>query len=136
MTAQEVNNVLRKAGSPAQGSGEAMVSAANAAGIKVSFALAVFHNESSYGTQGWGRTNKALGNIRCTQGYSCSGGYRSYRSWELGYKDFFQLINVVYVDQRKLTTVDTIIPIYAPAGDNNKPYLYIQAVQNDMAIWN
>ena len=41
----------------------------------------------------------------------------------------------VYVDQWGLGTVETIIPVYAPSGDNNDVYAYIQNVEQLVATW-
>jgi hypothetical protein len=76
----------------------------------------------------------SLGNIRCTLDYpSCYHGYRKYSSWEAAFLDWYSLIRDVYVTSG-LTTVDQIIPIYAPASENDV-HAYIVAVKQAVDTW-
>jgi hypothetical protein len=83
--------------------------------IDPAYALAFFLHESSFGMTGWGAINRSLGNIRCSAGYRCQGGYRSYLTWQAGFLDWYQLIRNLYIKQWHLMTVAQIIPVYAPA---------------------
>ena len=124
-----INHVLALAHSPARGLGQEIYRDGAKSHIKPSFALAVFHMESSYGLRGVARYTHSIGNIR-----RGNNGYRSYRSWQEGVRDFYHLIKTVYI-AHGLTTVRQIIPIYAPAADHNNPGQYVQMVRRDMALW-
>jgi hypothetical protein len=130
-----IDLVLREYGSPAAGEGHDLYQDGVDAGIDPVFALAFFMHESSFGRKGWGAVNHSLGNIRCTPGYACQGGYRAYATWEEGFRDWYQLIRGVYVDQRGLRTVEQIVPVYAPSGDRNDVAAYIHAVNEAVATW-
>jgi hypothetical protein len=87
-------------------------------------------------------STRNFGNIRCTAGYPCdpTGGYRSYRSWEEGAKDWFSLLYHGYIKggvskRCPCTTVTAIIPVYAPAADNNNEAAYISSVLQDVATY-
>ena len=119
----------------AQGKGQALYDESVHFGIDDAYALAFFQQESSFGLYGWGAVNHSLGNIRCTAGYACGGGYRAYGSWEEGFRDWYQLIRGMYVDQLGLKSVEQIIPVYAPAADQNDESAYINAVESSVALW-
>ncbi len=135
VTASFINRVLARAGSPAQGIGQVMVQEGIKYGIDPVYALAFFHHESSFGLAGVARSTHSIGNIRCTQGYSCdpTGGYRSYSSYTLALDDWYLLIKVYIA--HGLNTVETIIPVYAPNADNNNEAAYIANVNADVALW-
>jgi hypothetical protein len=103
--------------------------------IDPAYALAFFLHESSFGTTGWGAVNRSLGNIRCSAGYRCQGGYRSYPTWQAGFLDWYHLIRDLYIKQWHLTMVAQIIPVYAPASDHNDVNGYIQAVEHAVDTW-
>jgi hypothetical protein len=130
ISAAFINGVLIGAGSPAQGVGQEMYRDGVQFHIRPSFALAIFHMESGYGRMGVAVANHSIGNVRNDNGT----GYRFYATWADSVKDFYQRIKAYYVD-RGATTVSAIIPIYAPASDNNHPNQYIQSVRTDMAAW-
>ncbi len=135
LSAAFVDRVLAFYGSPAQGTGQALYEDSLEFGIDDAYALAFFQHESSFGEAGWGAVNRSLGNIRCTAGYACGGGYRAYGSWEEGFRDWYQLIRTMYVDQLGLTSVTQIIPVYAPSSDHNDESAYINAVESAVATW-
>jgi hypothetical protein len=81
------------------------------------------------------RVTHSLGNIRCSQGYVCINGYRAYGNWVAGYRDWFHLIAVLYIKQWHLTTVEKIIPVYAPPSDGNNVRGYIAAVERAVDDW-
>jgi len=130
-----INQVLVAYQSPAAGLGQALYDDGVAAQIDPVYALAFFMHESSFGRLGWGHANHSLGNIRCSVGYTCQGGYRFYRSWQEGCVDWYRLIRGRYVDQLRLSTVEQIVPVYAPAADHNDVEAYIQAVERAVATW-
>ena len=130
-----INQVLKTYHSPAAGKGLALYEDGVTYGIDPVFALAFFMHESSFGTAGVARVTLSLGNIRCTRGYpSCYKGYRAYSSWEDGFVDWYKLIRNVYIGQWNLRTVDQIIPVYAPASENNVQ-AYIAAVKHAINTW-
>jgi hypothetical protein len=130
-----INRVLLAYHSPAAGLGQALYEDGVAAQIDPVYTLAFFMHESSFGRLGWGHANHSLGNIRCSAGYACQGGYRFYRSWQEGCVDWYRLIRGRYVDQLGLSTVEQIVPVYAPAADHNDVEAYIQAIEKAVATW-
>lgn len=135
VTASFIDRVLARASSPAQGIGTVMVQEGMKYGIDPVYALAFFHHESSFGLAGVARSTHSIGNIRCTEGYSCdpTGGYRSYPSYTVALDDWYALITAYIA--HGLTTVETIIPTYAPTADNNNEAAYIASVNKDVAMW-
>ena len=128
-----VNAVLSQAGSPAQGTGQALYDLSVQSGIDDAYALAVFQHESTYGLYGAGSVNHALGNIDCAGYPTCDGRFRFYSSWEEGYADFYRLLVQEYVS-RGLSTVESITPVYAPSVENDVS-AYIQSVVSSMQAY-
>jgi hypothetical protein len=135
LTAQQIDKILANAGSPAAGTGAVFLADSLQYGIDDAYALAFFHHESSFGTSGAAAQTLSIGNIVCTLGYSCIGRFRAYPSWQAGIDDWFKLIKNVYVGQWGATTVEAIIPHYAPSSDNNDEAGYISAVESDVNAW-
>jgi hypothetical protein len=135
LAASFVNQVLAAAHSPAQGTGQTLYDLSRKSGIDDAYALAFFEQESQFGTTGMARLTHSLGNIRCSAGYQCNNGYRAYNSWVAGEADWYQLIRTLYIDTWHLTTVEQIIPIYAPESDGNDVAGYIAAVEQAVAHW-
>lgn len=135
ISAEQVDKVLCKASSPACGTGYTLYTYGTQHGIDPAFALAVFHHESNYGKEGVATQTRSLGNIRCTDGYTCIGGFRSYPSWQESYTDFYKLIAGPLYVGAGLDTPEKIMPRYAPAADSNNPVAYATAVTADMASW-
>lgn len=134
LSAAKIDAVLSNAGSPAAGTGQTFYNDSVQYGIDDAYALAWFHHESSYGTAGSATQTLNMGNIVCTDGYSCIGRFRAYGSWQAGIDDWYQLIKSVYVGQG-LSTVESIIPHYAPSSDGNNESGYISAVESDVQNW-
>ena len=130
-----INSVLKHYHSPASGAGEAFYEQGMKYGIDPVFALAFFMEESTFGTKGVAKVTHSLGNIRATPGYHSYHGYRSYKSWTEGSEDWYRLIAQLYVKHWGLTTVDQIIPIYAPGRDHNNPTGYIHNVKRAVDRW-
>ncbi|MEO5952932.1 MAG: glucosaminidase domain-containing protein [Chloroflexia bacterium] len=131
----QIEKVLNQYGSPAAGMGQKLYDLGVQYGIDPAYALAFFVHESGAGTQGVARTTKSLGNIRWTEGWDNFSGYRKYASWEQGFEDWYKLITDLYINQWGLKTVDAIIPVYAPSGDNNSPPTYIASVKSMVDDW-
>jgi hypothetical protein len=105
------------------------------------YALSFYRHESSYGTQGVARDSLSIGNLRCVyKGYEdlgpwCAGGYTHFPSWQAGIEAWYRLIRNVYVDSWGCSTVEQIIPHYAPNADNNNEAGYIASVEQSVASW-
>ncbi len=139
ISAAFINQVLASYNSPAAGKGQALYDLGVKYGIDPAFALAFFMHESTFGTAGEARTTLSLGNLRCIPNFACvdqdRGGYASFASWEDGFQAWYELIRNYYVAQRGLTTVDKIIPIYAPTADNNNEAAYIASLKHTINTW-
>jgi hypothetical protein len=141
ISAQQIDNVLAEYGSPAAGSGQAFYDMGVKYGIDPAYALAFFIHESSAGTNpgwaGWkpdGSTTHNVGNIICAGYARCFNRFRDYNSWAEGIEDWYKLIAVEYVEGRGTTTVEQIIPIYAPSFENDVP-AYVNAVTSLVDQW-
>lgn len=128
-----MNAVLARVSSPAEGTGQALYDLSVQYGIDDAFALAVFQHESTYGLYGAGSVNHSLGNIICAGYATCDGRFRFYATWEEGYVDFYRLITREYLP-RGLSTVQTIMPVYAPSSENDVG-LYIRSVVSSMQAY-
>ena len=133
--APTIGRILQSYGSPAVGAADTIYALGVRYGIDPAFCLAFFIHESTAGTAGVARVTKSVGNIRTTPGYRDYQGYRSYDSWEEGIDDWYRLISDLYIDGWRLTTVDAIVPVYAPSSDGNNPDGYIATVKSLVAGW-
>ncbi|MFP4437486.1 MAG: hypothetical protein ACLFVO_09585 [Chloroflexaceae bacterium] len=134
LSAEKVDAILVSYGSPATGSGPAWVTHSERYGIDNAVALAFFIHESSAGTNPrWsgikpdGSTTRNVGNIECAGYHRCFGRWRDYETWDEGIEDWYRLIAFGYIQRRGVTTVEEIIPIYAPVFENDVE-LYIATV--------
>jgi hypothetical protein len=141
ISAEDVEAVLREYNSPAVGTGRAWIALGQQYGIDPAYALAFFIHESSAGTNpGWaglkpgGGSTHNVGNIICAGYPTCYGRFRDYASWDEGIEDWYKLIAREYVQGRGAQTVEQIIPIYAPAFENNVD-AYINAVLGLVDGW-
>jgi hypothetical protein len=140
ISAAFINQVLQAHGSPAAGKGQALYDLGKQYGIDPVFALAFFQHESDFGTAGEATKTLSLGNLRCYTGVTCvdveiGGGYAQYSSWEDGFTAWYALIRNYYVNVRGLTTVDLIIPVYAPTADHNDEAAYIASLKQEISGW-
>jgi hypothetical protein len=135
VSASFIDQVLAAYQSPAAGLGQALYDDGVVVNIDPVYALAFFLHESTLGRFGWARVNHSLGNIRCSAGYACQGGFRCYPSWQAGFADWYRLIRDVYVDQLGLKTVQQIVPVYVPSSDHNDVQAYIQAIEQAVSTW-
>ena len=141
ISADDVEAVLRQYNSPAVGTGSVWIELGQKYGIDPAYALAFFVHESTAGTNpGWaglkpgGESTHNIGNIICA-GYSrCFGRFRDYTSWDEGIDDWYKLIANEYIDGRGAQTIEQIIPIYAPAFENNVD-AYVNAVVSTVDTW-
>lgn len=141
LTAGAIDTILQVYHSPATGTGQVWVSYGQRYGIDPIFALAFFVHESQAGTHpNWaglkpdGSTTHNVGNIICAGYAQCYQRFRDYPSWEEGIHDWYRLIAVEYIQGRGATTVEQIIPIYAPALENDVA-AYIATVKQLVDRW-
>jgi len=148
VSADFINTVLCAASSPACGTGKQLYDAATAKGIDPAIALAFFFHESTFGKYGMARITHSLGNLRCIDGAACinsDGGacqagescYAAFGDWPTGegYAAWAGLIAGPYYAGEGRTTVDAIIPKYAPSGDGNDERAYINSVKAAVQLW-
>lgn len=142
ITVAQIEAVLAEYNSPAQGHGQEIYDLGVKYGINPAICLAFFIHESSAGSNpAWagrkddGSYTHNIGNIICTEGWRCYGRFRDYDNWSQGIDDWYKLIKELYIGEWQRTTVDTIIPKYAPAADNNNEGAYIQAVKQLVQDW-
>ena len=134
ITPAEIDAVLASYGSPAVGTGQAMYDLGIQYGIDPIFCLAFFVHESTAGTQGVATVTKSVGNIRVTAGYADYQGYRRYNTWEEGIEDWYRLIRELYIEGWQLTTVEAIIPVYAPPVENDTNH-YVDIIRQLVTQW-
>jgi hypothetical protein len=135
-----IDRVLSAYGSPAAGTGQSLYDLGVGSGIDPVWALAFFMHEDSFGKTGIGAANHSLGNIRCSAGYTCQDGFRSYATWEESYQDWYGLILNGYVKGSvsracPCITIEQIIPVYAPSSDGNDVQGYIAALLQAARTW-
>jgi hypothetical protein len=131
----QINQVLGDYGSPMAGMGQAIYDLGVKYGIDPAYCLAFFVHESAAGTRGEAVSTHSVGNIRAVAGAPSRDGYRYYDTWQQGAEDWYRLISKLYINGWSLTTVDKIIPVYAPSGDNNDPTAYIDDVEQLVTAW-
>lgn len=129
-----IERVLHIAHSPAAGTGQALYDLGVQYHLDPAVALAFFEEESHFGTLGEARLSRSLGNLRCLPQVTCQDGYAWFASWQAGYRAWYVLIATVYVAQWHLSTVDQIIPVYAPSSENDVA-AYIAAVKTHLDRW-
>lgn len=137
----QIDQILRSYGSPAAGTGEIWYRLGVEYNIDPAYAVAFFIHESSAGTNpNWagrkpdGSTTHNVGNIICAGYPTCYGRFRDYPDWETGIADWYRLIDVEYIRGRGLQTVAEVIPIYAPAFENDVQG-YINVVTSLVDRW-
>lgn len=130
-----INRVLDAYSSPAAGKGQALYDLGVKYGIDPAFALAFFQHESTFGKFGEARSSLSLGNLRCIPDAQCTDNYAWFPTWEAGFEAWYKLIRNLYVAVWGLTTVDQIIPKYAPNADHNNEAGYIAALKRELDVW-
>lgn len=126
ISAARIDEILRLYNSPAVGTGEVWIAEGLQYNINPVYALAFFMHESNLATNpewsGWkqdGSTTHNVGNIICAEYSRCYGRFRDYPDWQTGIHDWYRLIAEEYIDQRGVSTVESIVPIYAPENEND-----------------
>lgn len=129
-----VDRVLSAYHSPAVGLGQALYVDSQHFQLDDAVALAFFLHESSFGSTGVARFTHSLGNLICSGYPTCFQGFRSYPTFQAGAWDWYRLIFYEYLP-RGLSTVQSIIPVYAPASAGNNVNAYIAAVCSAVSAW-
>lgn len=130
-----INQVLTSYGSPAAGTGQTLYDLGRQYGINSDFALAFFGHESTFGRSGEARESLSLGNLRCIPNFECRDGYAWFPDWVSGYRAWYALIRDLYVNTWGLTTIEQIIPRYAPPADENDDSAYITDLKLFLTTW-
>jgi len=133
ISAEQVDQILRAANSPATGAGKSFVKWGRYYNIDPIYALAFFRRESVFGAhkrwvgrRGDGTTTRNIGNIRYFSApsperdpqYGGYNGFRAYSSWDDGIHDWFKLL-AQDSNYAGLSTVERILPRYAPSVEND-----------------
>ena len=126
ISAARIDEILRLYNSPAVGTGQIWIDEGIQTNINPVYALAFFMHESNLATNpewsGWkedGSSTHNVGNIICAEYSRCYGRFRDYKDWQSGIHDWYRLIADEYISQRGLTTIETIVPVYAPESEND-----------------
>lgn len=153
LSADEIDAILKVAGSPAANTGQFWVDACQAEKIDDAYALSMFFVESGYGTApGWagikpdGSLTHNTGNIICTDGYRCYGRFGDYADWKTGITMHHRLLRCyrdaggdgcdgLWTGGQKLTDIRSAINRWAPAEDSNDPSSYANTVERMTAEW-
>ncbi len=135
LTVAQIDAILSRYGSPAAGTGAIWFEMGLRYGIDPVYGLSFFNKENSLATDGaHSATTYNIGNIVCAGYPTCRGRWRAYPSWREGIEDWFRLIKTSYIDRRGLTTVEQIVPVYAPAFENDVAQ-YIQRVNQVVVLF-
>ena len=137
-----INGLLCKYRSPACGDGQALYNDGKLYDIDPAWTLAIFWNESNFGRAGEARVSKSIGNLRCLDqahygdlGTWCADGYAWFPTWRAGIEACYRLLaGPLYIGDG-LTTIERIIPRWAPSGDGNSPAHYIAVVRAAVSLW-
>jgi hypothetical protein len=139
LSAAFIDRVLAAAHSPAAGTGQTFYQLSIQSGIDDAWPLSFFHHESDYGKTGEARVTYSIGNSRCIATRPCidqdRGGYAQMLSWTDGIVQWYLLLSNLYIKQWGRSTVESIIPKYAPNSDGNDEQAYITDLVNDTAAY-
>ena len=122
ITAQVIDNRLKRAKSPLVGMGKQIYEFARTYDVDPAFFLAVVEEESSFGKSSLCRTTHNVTNIRWTNKSTYPGykGFIKYPSWHAGVRGFFaQIANGSQYYKKGRVTVEQIVPKWAPPNENS-----------------
>ena len=131
------------AGTPLAPFAEQIMFFGQQAQIDPAFALAIWMHESSLDTAGVSVQNNNPGNLICTAAHlppasGCAGRWAVYPDLSAAIADWYRYIDQQYVKgglgRGLLTTVETILPVYAPPPENDTA-AYIAQVEARMRQW-
>jgi hypothetical protein len=139
--ATQVDKILCRYSSPACGLGQVIYDEGQRAGIDDVWLMGQFLQESRFGTQGLARVSKSVGNYNCLDQAHygdlntwCVGRAAYFSSWAGSIKAYYRVLKLFYFPQG-LTTIEKIIPVWAPKSDGNDPDHYIQVVLAAANLW-
>ncbi|MBS1954255.1 MAG: glucosaminidase domain-containing protein [Cyanobacteria bacterium SZAS-4] len=127
ISAAGIDKVLRDNNSPAAGLGSYIYDQAKERGINPAFALAMYGQESTFGTKGAAVRNNSFGNIRAGRH-----GFKHYDDVKQGIDHWMDLMSSSAYKGKDLAGV---IHKYAPGSDGNNPRGYMAYVTNNMNKW-
>ena len=130
-----MDDILLQYHSPLQGQGARIVALSEHYGIDDAVALGFFVMESWIGTQGEAVQTRSVGNMRPMPGSPELDGYRSYPTWIAGVEEWYNVIRSLYLNSLQLATVEAVVPVYAPASDNNDPLTMIAGIRQLVSCW-
>lgn len=130
-----VDGILAAYGSPLKGHGAQIVDLSRRYQVDDAVALAFFVMESRAGTQGEAVLTHSFGNLRPMPNVPMKDGYRKYHTWMESADEWFAVIRSLYLQTLKLRTVDAVVPVYAPASDNNNPPTMIAGIHQLVRCW-
>lgn len=109
-------------------------------GLDPAVALGFFAHESVFGTRGVAVETLNWGNVRAAFRPERAVGvhprnFAIFRNWQDSLHDWCERIDERYINQRGLDTVEKVIPVYAPAADNNHVQSYIDHVTRLINDW-
>jgi hypothetical protein len=126
ISAAGIDKVLRENHSPAAGMGSYFYDSAVSRGINPAFALAMYGQESTFGTKGAAVRNHSFGNIKGAH------GLKHYSDAKEGVDDW---MNLMSSDSYHGKGLSEIVNRYAPSNDGNNPRSYMRYVTSNMAKW-
>jgi hypothetical protein len=134
LSASFMNSILARAGSPARGTGQTFYAESVRTGIDDAYPFAFFEHESSFGTAGAATATRNVGNIVCASVPPCLGDFRLYPTWAAGVQALYTLLVHEYLPAHR-STLETIVPVYAPVSGGNAPLAYIASVKSSVLLW-
>jgi len=134
-----IRAALQAAGSPAldaayadhKDAAEYIWDSGRVLGVDPAVVMAIFQQESAFGTRGMARDTRSVGNIRPLPGQPQLNGYRLYASWQQGIDDCYRLLRSYAANGAG--TIPQAIPVWAPPSDNNDDSAYIASVLDTMS---
>lgn len=144
LTADQIEQILSEAKSPAIGTGQYWIDAGTKRNIDAAYMLAIFYYESGFATnKAWagykegGTHTYNIGNMICS-GYSkCYGAFRDYSEWDnpwwAGIEDNTRLL-AEYRDNNNIKTFGAAITKWAPPSENNTK-AYIEGAEAMIRAW-
>ena len=135
LNAALVDGILAAYGSPLHGHGAEIVTLSRRYQIDDAVALGFFVMESRAGTQGEAVGTHSFGNLRPMPNAPATDGYRAYGSWLESAAEWFRVLRSLYLNELKLTSVERVVPVYAPASDSNDPPTMIAGIRQLVRCW-
>lgn len=130
VTVAAINNMLAAHHSPVAGQGQMIYDESVKYGLDPAYMVSTFAHESMFGTRGEATKSKSPGNLRCIANAGCADGYAQFDTWQAGFDALGKLVaGSLYVGDHRIIP-ETIIPRFAPSGDNNDEAAYIAAIEH------